>query len=98
MKEISIRELHRRTEAWVRSVRKYGCILVHDRNLPVAKLVPVSGEPAVNRFENWKPLKKFAAALDRPMGGTAAEDIIGEDRNRCADVVPSRNSTQLTGT
>lgn len=82
MKEISIRELHRRTGAWVRSARKYGSILVRDRNLPVAKLVPVSGEPTVNRFEKWKPLKKFATALDRPVGGTPAEDIIGEDRNR----------------
>ena len=82
MKEISIRELHRRTGDWVRSARKYGAILVRDRNIPVAKLVPVSNEPHQNLFEEWKPLKKFAAALDRPVGGTPAEDIIDDDRNR----------------
>ncbi len=82
MKEISIRELHRRTGAWVRSARKHGAILVRDRNVPVAKLVPVSAEPPVNRFTNWKPLKKLAAVLDRPVGGPPIEDIIGEDRSR----------------
>jgi antitoxin (DNA-binding transcriptional repressor) of toxin-antitoxin stability system len=82
MKEISIRELHRRTGTWVRSARKYGSILVRDRNMPVAKLVPVSEEPSENLFERWKPLKKFAAALDRPSGGRPVEDIIGEDRGR----------------
>ncbi len=82
MKEISIRELHRRTGAWVRNTHKHGPILIRDRNTPVAKLIPISGEPLENLFENWKPLPKFARALDRPVNGTAVEDIIGEDRNR----------------
>jgi antitoxin (DNA-binding transcriptional repressor) of toxin-antitoxin stability system len=82
MKEISIRELHRQTGTWVRNARKYGSILVRDRNMPVAKLVPVSGEPSENLFERWKPLKKFAVALDRPIGGRPVEEIIGEDRDR----------------
>jgi antitoxin (DNA-binding transcriptional repressor) of toxin-antitoxin stability system len=47
MKEISLRELHRNTGAWVRSARKYGSILVRDRNTPVATLTPVTEEPAV---------------------------------------------------
>ena len=50
MKEISIRELHRRTGAWVRNARKYGVILVRDRNIPVAKLVPITGEALENLF------------------------------------------------
>jgi antitoxin (DNA-binding transcriptional repressor) of toxin-antitoxin stability system len=82
MKEISIRDLHRNTGAWVRSVRKHGVILVRDRNVPVATLMPVSEAPAVNRFERWKPLKKFAAALDRPVTGTPVETLIGQDRDR----------------
>ena len=82
MKEISIRELHRHTGAWVRGARKYGSILVRDRNTPVARLVPVSGEPPENLFERWKPRKRFADALDRPVGGTPVEEIVGEDRNR----------------
>ena len=82
MKEISIRELHRRTGAWVREARKYGSILIRDRSIPVAKLVPFDEEPVVNLFESWKPRKKFAAALDRPVGGTPVEDIIGQDRSR----------------
>ena len=82
MKEISIRELHRKTGAWVRSARKYGAILVRDRNTPVATLTPVAEAPAVNVFEGWRPLKKFAAALDRPVGGTSVEDLISRDRDR----------------
>ena len=82
MKEISIRELHRNTGLWVRSARKYGTILVRDRRRPVARITPASEEPEVNRFATWKPLKRFAAALDRPIGGTPVEDIISQDRDR----------------
>ena len=82
MKEISIRELHRRTGAWVRDARKYGSILIRDRSTPDAKLVPVSEEPAVNLFEGWRPQRKFAKALDRAVAGTPVEEIIGQDRNR----------------
>jgi prevent-host-death family protein len=82
MKEISIRELHRRTGEWVRAARKYGSILVRDRNTPVARLVPVSDEPLVNMFEDWKPVKKFSAKLDRPVKGTPVEEIVSEDRDR----------------
>lgn len=82
MKEISIRELHRRTGAWVRSARKYGSILVRDRNTPVARLVPVSEEPAVNLFERWRPLKRFSAPLDRPVKGRPVEEVISQDRDR----------------
>lgn len=81
MKEISIRELHRRTGAWVRSARKYGSILVRDRNVPVARLVPAGEEPAVNRFARWKPLEKFSGPLERPVRGRV-EDAISRDRDR----------------
>ena len=82
MKEISIRELHRKTGAWVRDARKYGSILVRDRNTPVATLTPVTEEPVVNRFEQWKPLKRFAEALDVPVRGTPVETIVSEGRDR----------------
>ncbi len=82
MKEISIRELHRRREAWVRSARKYGSILVRDRGWPIARITPASGEPSVNQFAGWKPLKKFAALLDRPVRGTPVEDIVSDNRDR----------------
>ena len=82
MKEISIRELHRNTGGWVRSARKYGKILVRDRRRPVACITPASEEPEVDRFATWKPLKRFAAALDRPVAGTPVEDIVSEDRGR----------------
>ena len=82
MKEISIRELHRNTGAWVRSARRYGSILVRDRNTPVATITAVSQAPAVNRFERWVPLQKFAAALERRVGGTPVEHIVSEDRDR----------------
>ena len=82
MKAISIRELHRNTGAWVRGARRHGAILVLDRRTPVATLTPVTEAPAVNRFERWKPLKKFGAALDRPVRGTPVEDLISHDRDR----------------
>ena len=82
MKEISIRELHRRTGAWVRAARKHGSILVRDRRAPVATLTPVSEEPPINVFARWKPLKRFAKALDRPVVGTPVEAIISLDRDR----------------
>jgi antitoxin (DNA-binding transcriptional repressor) of toxin-antitoxin stability system len=82
MKEISIRELHRNTGAWVRNARKYGSILVRDRRRPIARITPASEEPEVNRFAAWKPLKKFAAMLDRPVRGTPVEDIVSNDRDR----------------
>jgi antitoxin (DNA-binding transcriptional repressor) of toxin-antitoxin stability system len=82
MKEISIRELHRNTGTWVRSARKYGAILVRDRRRPVARITPASEEPEVNRFARWRPLKRFAAALDRPVAGTPVEDLISKDRDR----------------
>ena len=82
MKEISIRDLHRNTGVWVRSTRKHGTILVTDRNTPVATLMPVADAPLVNVFDQWAPLKKFAAALERPVAGTPVEVIVGEDRER----------------
>ena len=86
MKEISIRELHRRTGQWVRKApRRYGpdAIVVSDRNVPVARLMPILQEPAVNQFKNWKPLKRFAEALDRPVSGRPVEEhTFSEDRER----------------
>ncbi len=82
MKEISIRELHRRTGAWVRAARKYGSIIVRDRNVAVARITPFSEEAPVNVFEHWKPRRKFAERWDRPVGGRPVEDIVSEDRDR----------------
>jgi prevent-host-death family protein len=82
MKEISIRELHRRTGKWVRDAKRHGAIVVTDRNVPIAKLTPIDDVPAVNPFTNWKPLKRFAQALDQPVSGRAIEEIILEDRER----------------
>jgi hypothetical protein len=41
-----------------------------------------SEELEVNRFVGWKPLKKFAAILDRPVRGTPVETIVSDDRDR----------------
>ncbi|MGH7180114.1 MAG: type II toxin-antitoxin system Phd/YefM family antitoxin [Tepidisphaeraceae bacterium] len=82
MKRISLRELHRNTGKWVRSARKHGRIIVCDRNVPVAGLVPVSGAENANPFAKWKPLKRFARGLDRPVGGTPVEVLISQDRDR----------------
>ena len=68
--------------AWVRAARKHGSILVRDRRTPVAILTPVSKEPPINLFARWKPLKRFAKAIDRPVAGTPVEAIISLDRDR----------------
>ena len=59
-----------------------GSIIVRDRNVAVARIVPVSEEPLVNVFEHWKPRRKFAERLDRAVGGPPVEDIVSEDRDR----------------
>jgi antitoxin (DNA-binding transcriptional repressor) of toxin-antitoxin stability system len=82
MKEVSLRELHRRTGAWVRRTRTHGSILIRDRNTPIAILTPVTDAPPANLFADWKPLARFAAALDRPVGGTPVEHLVSEDRDR----------------
>lgn len=82
MKQISLSELRRNTGKWVRSVHRHGTILICDRNTPIAKLLPIDKRPRVNRFARWKPLKRFAEALSRPVLGTPVEQIIAEDRER----------------
>ena len=57
-------------------------ILVRDRRRPIARITPASEEPEVSRFATWKPLKKLAAMLDRPVRGTPAENFVSEDRDR----------------
>lgn len=49
---------------------------------PSPHITPASEEPAVNRFATWKPLKRFAGALDRSVHGTPVEDIVSGDRDR----------------
>ncbi len=66
----------------MRAARKYGAIIVRDRNVAVARIEPVYEEPLVNVFEHWKPRREFAACLDRPVGGRPVEDIVSEDRDR----------------
>jgi hypothetical protein len=57
-------------------------ILVRDRNVPVATSADATDGPAVNGLKRWRPLKKFAAALDRPVAGPPVEVLISDDRNR----------------
>lgn len=82
VKAVSLSQLRRRTGWVVRGARKHGAILVLDRGRPVATLVPTSEKPSVNPFATWKPLKRFAVALDRPVGGSLVEDIIRRQRDR----------------
>ena len=78
----------------MRSARKYGSILVRDRNVPVATLIPATEEPAVNVFERWKPLRKFAAALDRPVGGTLVASVVVMRYDEDGDVLDVGRKTR----
>jgi antitoxin (DNA-binding transcriptional repressor) of toxin-antitoxin stability system len=80
VKEITIRELHRRTGAWVRSAGKYGSILVRDRRRPVARITPTSDEPEINRFAAWTPERRFAAAL---VGSQKDRTLVSQNLSPC---------------
>jgi len=65
MKKISIRELHQDTERWVRRAANNEPIVITDRGMPVATLVPfnqsASGKSLPNRWEQIKKMKPIPA-------------------------------------
>lgn len=46
------------------------------------RATPKNQQSRTNAFKRWKPLRRYAAALDKPVTGKPAEQIISEDRDR----------------
>ena len=84
MKTISIRDLHERTGAWVRQAARYGEIVVSDRGVAVARLLPQVREPETPYFARRKFSPAYRRLLNRGKlnRGTDSTTIISEDRDR----------------
>ena len=78
MKTISIRELHEKTGAWVRSASQRGRLLVSDRGRPVAVLAPWDKRPDAI-FGKRKRVPGFPGLP--PIGGDSSKTI-SEERDR----------------
>ena len=79
MKTISIRELHQRTEAWVRKAAELGSITVTERGRPVARLEAVE-EHGRNRFLSRKLRPGYKRLMGTLTGGTGIVTMVSEDR------------------
>lgn len=79
MKEITIRELHLKTGAWVRRVAREGRVVVKERGQPVATLVPFELEHRGTPFSKRVLVPGFA---DLPPTTGDSTDYISEDRER----------------
>ena len=84
MKTISIRELHEKTGAWVRETARHGEIVVSDRGVAVARLVPQAKESPAPYFAS-RPLSPAFRKLERSgklKGGTDSTLLVSDDRDR----------------
>ena len=84
MKTISIRELHERTGAWVRQTARHGEIVVSDRGVPVARLVPQVRESPAPYFasRHLSPAFLKLQLSGKLKGGTDSTTIVSDDRDR----------------
>ncbi len=84
MKTISIRELHEKTGAWVRQTARHGEIVVSDRGVAVARLVPQAVERPAPYFAS-RPLSPAFLKLQRSgkvKGGADSTAMVSNDRDR----------------
>ncbi len=81
MAAISISELHEHTDLWVRKATEQEPIVLTDKGLAVAKIVPLPVAKKRIRFLNRKLLPGFAALQSTLHGGTDSTEIISEMRD-----------------
>ena len=79
MMEITIRDLHMKTGDWVRKAARSGGLVVLDRRLPVARILPFT-EGAQGKNFGERPLVGGFAAL--PRIGHDSTRYLSEDRER----------------
>jgi antitoxin (DNA-binding transcriptional repressor) of toxin-antitoxin stability system len=81
MKSISIRELHLRTEAWVKRAAELGGIVVTDGGRPVARLEAVAERGRGNRFLTRQLRPGYKRLLGTLTGGTDSVTIVSKSRD-----------------
>ncbi len=79
MIQITIRELHMKTGAWVRKAAHAGNIVVMDRNHPVAKLVPFTQQDQGRAFADRIFINGFSKLPKIP---NDSGRFISQDRDR----------------
>jgi len=81
MASISIRELHRRTGAWVRKAAEQGSIIVTERGRPIVRLEAVPDAGPKNPFLFRKLLPRYARLKGKLGRGTDSTTLVSEDRD-----------------
>ena len=83
MKQVSLRELHEKTGALIRSARRLGGLIVTDRGAPIARIEPVDSRPAPNPFLARKVLPAYQRLLrsGRLGRGPDSTQIVSDDRD-----------------
>ena len=79
MKEISIRDLHLKTGEWIRSVSRERRIVVSERGVPVATLIPFEPAHKAIPFANRKAVRGFE---ELPAIEHDSTEYISSDRDR----------------
>jgi prevent-host-death family protein len=79
MKEISIRDLHLKTGEWIRRVSSERRIVVTERGVPVATLVPFEPAHKATPFANRKTVRGFE---ELPAIEHDSTESISSDRDR----------------
>jgi prevent-host-death family protein len=79
MKEISIRDLHLKTGEWIRMVNSEQRIVVSERGVPVATLVPYEPAHKSTPFANRKAVRGFE---ELPSIEHDSTEYISSDRDR----------------
>jgi prevent-host-death family protein len=81
MKTISIKELHERTGHWLRRVAEEREVVVTERGVPVARMLPPARHPGKSLFARRKLLPGAAQLIERPIGGPDSAEIISAMRD-----------------
>ena len=79
MKEISIRDLHLKTGEWIRRVSSERRIVVSERGVPLATLIPFEPAHKAVPFANRKAVRGFE---ELPAIEHDATEYISSDRDR----------------
>lgn len=83
MKIVGLKELHELTGAIVRGVRDRGEeMVIHDRGLPVAKLVPYGANPQPTWDEILAPVWAAAQAARRQGDQVRENPVVAERKRR----------------
>jgi antitoxin (DNA-binding transcriptional repressor) of toxin-antitoxin stability system len=80
MKTISIRELHERTDAWIRKAVEIGTITVTEHGKPLVRLEAVPDARPTNPFLARRLRPGYARLRGKLGGGTDSTTILSEER------------------